>query len=150
MVTAEDAVNNGLSRALNLEHSFTQTIASLAPPRESNERVVPGLLYVLVGCMTGQMVTRNRNILLRATIPAAFGLGVAYTVLPLTMRNVGDLAWSYEKKYPVLAENHMRIKERIERFIETGKAHSSMSLQMIEDKVGETRGKVEDWVRKGR
>lgn len=100
--------------------------------------------------MAGSIVTRNRNILLRASVPAAIGLTTAYAVLPLTMRNVGDLAWSYESRYPVLADTHLRAKERVERFVETGKAHSSMGIGMLQDKVGETRERLEEWVRKGR
>ncbi|KAF2444178.1 hypothetical protein P171DRAFT_463890 [Karstenula rhodostoma CBS 690.94] len=149
-VRAEDGVNNALTETLRLEHSFTSTIRSLAPPRESAERVFPGVLYVLVASMAGSIITRNRNILLRATVPAAIGLGAAYAVLPLTMKNVGDLAWKYEERYPVLADAHLRTKERVTSLWETGKAHSAMSVGMIQDKVAETRSNMEDWVKKGR
>jgi organizing structure protein 2 len=147
---AEDLVNNALTSTLRLEHSFTSTLRSLAPPKESSERVFPGALYVLVATMAGSIITRNRNILLRASVPAAIGVGAAYAVLPLTMRNVGDLAWSYEQRYPVVAEAHMVTKERVQRFLETGKAHSGMAVGMVQDKVGETRERLEDWVKKGR
>lgn len=149
-VRAEDGVNNALTETLRLEHSFTSTIRSLAPPKESGERVFPGVLYVLVASMAGSIVTRNRNILLRATGPAAIGIGAAYAVLPITMKNVGDLAWKYEERYPVLADAHLRTRERLTRFWETGKAHSAMSVGMIQDKVAETRSTMEDWVKKGR
>ncbi|ORY15808.1 apolipo protein O-domain-containing protein [Clohesyomyces aquaticus] len=149
-IKAEDAVNSTLTRALRLEHSFTSTVRSLAPPKESNEKLLPGMLYVLVASMAGSIVTRNRNILLRATVPAAIGLGAAYAVIPLTMKNVGDLAWTYEERFPALAEAHLQTKERMQRFVETGKAHTAMSLGMVTDKVGETREKLEDWVKKGR
>lgn len=149
-VRAEDGVNNALTETLRLEHSFTSTIRSLAPPRESGERVFPGVLYVLVASMAGSIISRNRNILLRATVPAAIGLGAAYAVLPLTMKNVGDLAWKYERRYPVLADAHLRTKERLTSVWETGKAHSAMSVGIIQDKVAETRSNMEDWVKKGR
>ncbi|EON67071.1 hypothetical protein W97_06188 [Coniosporium apollinis CBS 100218] len=149
-VRAEDATNAFMTRTLQLEHSFTSTIASLAPPKESNEKVVPGLLYVLVASMAGSIATRNRNIFLRAAVPVAVGIGTAYTVLPLTTRNVGDLVWQYEKRFPVVAENHIRVKERVGRFVETGIAHSQMSAAMLQDKVGGVRAAVEEWVKKGR
>lgn len=139
-----------MTRTLQLEHSFTSTIASLAPPKESNEKVVPGLLYVLVASMAGSIVTRNRNILLRASVPVAVGIGTAYAVLPLTMRNVGDLVWEYERRFPVVAENHVRVKDRVSRFVETGVAHSKMGVAMLEDKIGDVRAAVEEWVKKGR
>ncbi|KAF1956654.1 hypothetical protein CC80DRAFT_593374 [Byssothecium circinans] len=146
---AEDSVNNALTETLRLEHSFTSTIRSLAPSKETGERVFPGALYVLVASMAGSILTRNRNILLRATVPAAIGVGAAYAVLPVTMKNVGDLVWTYEEKYPVLADAHLRTKERVTRFLETGKAHSAMGIGMLQDKVGETRDRMENWVRKG-
>ncbi|KAJ4348297.1 uncharacterized protein N0V89_009669 [Didymosphaeria variabile] len=130
---AEDGVNNALTETLRLEHSFTSTIRS------------PGATEGV-----WREMTRNRNILLRATVPAAIGIGAAYAVLPITMKNVGDLAWKYEERYPVLADAHLRTKERLARFWETGKAHSAMSVGMIQDKVAETRSNMEDWVKKGR
>ncbi|KAL8949015.1 MAG: hypothetical protein Q9222_004838, partial [Ikaeria aurantiellina] len=82
-----------MSHLLSQERSFTSTIASLAPPLESNERIMPGALYVLVASMSGSILTRNRNILLRATVPFAVGVGAAWMVLPITTRNVADLVW---------------------------------------------------------
>jgi organizing structure protein 2 len=147
---AEDGINNALTETLRLEHSFTSTIRSLAPPKQSGERIFPGALYVLIASMAGSIITRNRNILLRATVPAAIGIGAAYAVLPITTRNVGDLIWTYEERYPVLAEAHMQTKARVQRFFETGKAHSQMGVAMMQDKVGETREKVDEWLKKGR
>ncbi|KAF2086217.1 hypothetical protein K490DRAFT_44577 [Saccharata proteae CBS 121410] len=148
--STEDALNGFLTSALRLENNFTSTIASLAPPPSSGEKIMPGAIYVLVAAMAGSIVTRNRNILLRATAPVAVGIGASYAVLPLTTRNVGDLVWKYEQKYPVLADNHLRARERVTRFVETGKAHSQMSVAMLEQKVGGVRETVEEWVRKGR
>ncbi|KAL9608317.1 MAG: hypothetical protein Q9167_006838 [Letrouitia subvulpina] len=99
-----------MSSLLTQERSFTQTIASLAPPPESHEHIMPGALYVLVAAMSASIATRNRNIPLRATVPFGVGLGAAWLLLPVTMRNIGDLAWKYEEKVPVLAENHVRIR----------------------------------------
>lgn len=147
---AEDTVDDAMTRTLRLEHSFTSTLRSLAPPKESGEKVFPGALYVLVSSMAGSIITRNRNIFLRATIPAAIGVGAAYAILPITTKNVGDLVWTYEERYPGLADAHLKTKARMARFWETGKAHSAMTVGMLQDKVGETREKMEDWVKKGR
>lgn len=146
----EDGVNNLMDRFLNLESSFTSTVASLAPPKESGERVLPGAVYVLVAAMAGSIVTRNRNILLRATVPVAAGVGASYAVLPITTRNVGNLIWTYEEKYPVIRDNHLRTKEGIRHFIETGKAHSQMGLAMAEEKVIGVKEAVEQWVKQGK
>ncbi|KAL6709522.1 hypothetical protein ACN47E_001457 [Coniothyrium glycines] len=149
-VRGEQAVDNALTKTLRLEHSFTSTIRSLAPPKESGEKIMPGGLYVLVATMAGSIITRNRNILLRASVPAVVGIAAANIVLPVTSKNVGDLIWTYEKKYPVLADAHLRTRDRIAHLIETGKAHAGMTATLVEDKLSETRNSLEGWVKKGR
>jgi organizing structure protein 2 len=149
-VRSEAAVDSALTSTLALEHSFTSTIRSLAPPKESGEKIFPGALYVLVAAMAGSIVTRNRNVLLRASVPAAVGVAAASAVLPITMRNVGDLVWTYEEKYPVIADAHLRTRARIAHFIETGKAHAGSTVGMVEGKVSDVRDNLEGWVRKGR
>jgi organizing structure protein 2 len=149
-VRGEKAVDTALTQTLRLEHSFTSTVRSLAPPRQSGEKIFPGALYVLVASMAGSIVTRNRNILLRASVPVAVGIAAANIVLPITSKNVGDLIWTYEEKYPVLADTHLRARNRIAEFVETGKAHAGMGLGMVEGKLNETKDGLEDWVKKGR
>ena len=135
---------------LRLESDFTSTVASLAPPKESGERVLPGAVYVLVAAMAGSIVTRNRNILLRATVPVAAGIGCSYAALPVTTRNVGNLVWKYEERYPVIRDNHIRVRDSVTHFFQTGKAHSQMGLAMAEERVQNVRDSLEDWVKKGR
>ena len=146
---AEDAVNNTMDRAFHLEKSFTDTIASLAPPRESGEKLMPGMIYVLVAAMAGSIVTRRSNILLRATVPLAFGVGAGWAVIPITMRNVSDLAWTYEQRFPAVADTHKSIRESVERGWNMAKLHSEIGAQKVSEKVGETREVVEGWVKKG-
>jgi len=110
---------------------------------------MPGLLYVLVSAMGSSILVRNRNILLRASVPVAVGIGAGWYFIPITMRNVGDLVWKYEEKFPVVADTHLRVKERVTRFVETGVAHSKMGVGIVEEKVGEAREGVEKWVSKG-
>jgi MICOS complex subunit MIC26 len=149
-VTTEDAVNDGMDRVMSAEHTFTSTIASLAPPKESNEKLLPGTVYVLVAAMAGSIVSRNRTILVRFVTPIITGVTAAHYVIPRTTQNVGNLVWEFEKKYPVIADNHLRAQERVKRFVETGKAHSQMGLAMAEEKVAGVRQSVEEWVKKGR
>jgi len=149
-VRGEQAVDNALTQTLRLEHSFTSTVRSLAPSRETGEKVFPGALYVLVASMAGSIITRNRNVLLRASVPLVVGITAANVVLPHTSKNVGNLLWTYEEKYPVLADAHLRTRERVSQFVETGKAHMGMGLGMVEGKINETKDGLEDWVKKGR
>lgn len=149
-VSAEDAVNAGLTRFMSAEHSVASTVASLAPPKESNEQLLPGSIYVLVAAMAGSIISRNRNILVRFVTPIITGVATANYVVPRTTQNVGNLVWEWEKRYPVMRDNHLRVSEGVRHFVETGKAHSQMGLAMAEDRVQGVRESVEDWVKKGR
>ncbi|CAL5870440.1 uncharacterized protein PFLUO_LOCUS4677 [Penicillium psychrofluorescens] len=148
-LAAENSFNDFLSRALNIENAFTNTVASLAPSPESGERLLPGGVYVVVAAMAGSIVSRNRGILLRTASPLAFGTVAAWSLLPVTMRNISDLAWEYEKKVPAVAEQHIALRERAEHIWYTGIAHSSIARQRMEEKIGEARKKLEEAVSKG-
>ncbi|KAL8736648.1 MAG: hypothetical protein Q9166_000014 [cf. Caloplaca sp. 2 TL-2023] len=148
--STESRVNNFMSAVLTQERSFTSTIASLAPPIESHERIMPGALYVLVAAMSGSILTRNRNILLRATVPFAVGIGVAWVVLPITTRNVADLVWTYEEKAPLIAENHLRVRGVAVEGWKQIKQRGEKVKGWSDERVRESREAVEGWVRKGR
>ncbi|KAJ5155156.1 hypothetical protein N7492_007959 [Penicillium capsulatum] len=148
-LAAENGFNDFLSRVLHIENAFTNTVASLAPSPESGERLTPGGVYVVVAAMAGSIVSRNRGIFLRTLSPLAFGTVAAYALLPVTMRNVGDLTWEYEKRFPAVADQHIALRERAEHIWYTGIAHSGMARQMMEEKIGETRKKLEELVSKG-
>ncbi|EFY98591.1 apolipoprotein O domain protein [Metarhizium robertsii] len=149
-VCTENKVNETMDSAFNLEQSFTNTIASLAPSRESGEKLMPGTIYVLVAAMAGSILTRNRNILLRSTVPLAFGVGAGWTVLPVTMRNISDLSWKYEQRFPAVAETHVNIREGLKRGISFAKVHSQVGVQYVDDKVTDAREAVEGWVKQGK
>ncbi|KAK0733411.1 apolipo protein O-domain-containing protein [Lasiosphaeria miniovina] len=147
---AEDAVNQAMSRAFDLEQSFTSTIASLAPPRESGEKLMPGLIYVLVAGMAGSIVARNRNVVVRAALPLALGLGAARLAIPLTAANVGELAWQYERRFPAVADAHVRAREGVEQGIAFVRVHANLASRKLTEAVTEARETVESWVRKGK
>ncbi|KAI1504412.1 apolipo protein O-domain-containing protein [Biscogniauxia marginata] len=147
---AEDAVNAAVDSAFNLERSFTETIASLAPARETGERLMPGLVYVLVASMTGSIATRNRGLVLRASVPVALGIGAGWLVLPVTMGNVSSLLWTYERRFPALADAHLRTREGIERAWHFAKVHADVSRTYVDEKVTGARKKVEEWVKQGK
>ncbi|KAL4774419.1 apolipo protein O-domain-containing protein [Aspergillus nidulans var. acristatus] len=146
---AEICFNDILSRALHIENAFTNTIASLAPSPESGEKILPGGIYVVVAAMAGSIVARNRGRFLRGTTPLAFGTIAAWSLLPVTMRNVSDLIWEYEKRVPVIADNHLYLRERAEHIWTTGVAHSAMARAQMEEKIGDARKKLEEVVSKG-
>jgi MICOS complex subunit MIC26 len=145
----EKAADDFLARAFDAERTVASTIASLAPSRESGEKVMPGALYVLVAAMGGSVVTRNRNIVLRTFTPVIFGIATANAIIPVTSKNVGQLVWRWEQKWPALANAHEQSQARVEKFVTTGWEHSKMGKQMLEDKIGEARESIEGWVSKG-
>lgn len=147
---AEDAVNRAMDRAFHLEKSFTDTLAGLAPPAASGEKLMPGLVYVLVAAMAGSIVTRRSNVLLRATVPAAFGVAMGWAAVPVTMGNVADLAWRYEQRFPVVAEGHVRAREAWRDGVRYARAQTQVGREMVDEKVKSARETVEDWVRKGK
>ncbi|CAK7197487.1 hypothetical protein SEUCBS139899_000134 [Sporothrix eucalyptigena] len=147
---AEDGVNRAADKVFDLERSFTETLASLAPSRESGERLLPGAVYVLVAAMAGSIVTRRSNILLRATVPLAFGVTAGWALLPVTMRNISDLTWKYEQRVPVVAQAHLQTRAALERTASFAKVHAEVSKTYADDKVHQVREKVEDWVKQGK
>ncbi len=150
VAAAEDKVNEFMDSALHLEESFTSTIASLAPSHQSGERLMPVSLYVLVAAMTGSIVTRNRNILLRASLPLAVGIGAGWIVLPVTMRNVSDLLWKYEQRFPAIADGHIRTREGIQKAWHMARIHTQGAVNIVDEKITSGREAVEDWVKKGK
>ena len=138
-----------MSNILKQEKNFTSTIASLAPSPQTGERLMPGAIYVLVASMTGSIMSRNRNILLRAATPAAVGISAAYLVLPYTMRNVGELIWTFEEKSETIAVNHLRIRGAAIEGLKQAKTWSDKTRQWSEGMVRGGREFVESWVRKG-
>jgi len=133
-----------------MEHSVASTVASLAPSATTNETLMPGLIYVLVSAMAGSILTRNRNLLLRATVPVLFGVSAGYVAIPVTMRNVGNLVWTYEERFPAVRDTHLQVKERVQHIWETGKAHTGMTVARTEGLLDEAREKMQDWVKKGK
>ncbi|KAK4105463.1 hypothetical protein N658DRAFT_555945 [Parathielavia hyrcaniae] len=147
---AEDAVNGAMARVFALERSFTSTVASLAPPRESGERLMPGLIYVLVAGMAGSIVARNRNVLVRGAAPLALGLGAALVVLPVTIGNVGGLAWEYEKRFPAVADAHLRARDGVAQGVYMARVHTELAQRKVHEGVRDAREALEGWVRKGK
>lgn len=138
-----------MSSLLRLETSFTATIASLAPPASSHEKLVPGGIYVLVAAMAGSIVSRNRNILLRASVPVATGVAAGWLVLPVTMRNVADLVWRFEERVPVVAENHLRVREGAVEGWRGAVVRGEAARRWAEERVRDGREVVEGWVQRG-
>jgi organizing structure protein 2 len=139
-----------MARLFRLEHGFTSTLSSLAPARESGERLMPGLVYVLVAGMAGSIMARNRGVVLRGATPLALALGAAWSVLPVTMGNVGALAWRYEQRVPAVAEAHMRVRDGVAKGVSFARVHANLGERKLTEAIGAARETVEGWVSKGK
>ncbi|TQS34474.1 hypothetical protein Golomagni_05140 [Golovinomyces magnicellulatus] len=142
----EGKVNEVLDSAFHLEESFTSTIASLAPAPHTGEKLMPGTLYVVVAAMTGSIVARKSNILLRAMLPMATGITAGSFLLPVTFRNISDLVWKNEQRFPVIADTHTRTVEAIEKAERMARIHSQQAVEMVNNKVSSTRKSIINWV----
>ena len=90
--------------------------------------------------MSGSIISRNRNVLLRASVPAALAFGAAWVVLPITMGNVSEFLWGWEvRKLPGLARRQVEVKGLVEGGFREGR-------RVVEI----VRERVEEGVRKGR
>ena len=139
-----------LTKAFDLETSFTKTVGSLAPPKESDEKLMPGVIYVLVAAMAGSIVSRNQNILVRAAVPLAAAVGTSWLVVPITSRNVGDLLWRYEQRSPFISQNHLRIRGAAEEAWTTARQTGEKVASVADQTVLTGRSTVEEWVKKGK
>ena len=129
---------------------MANTIASLAPPPETGEQLLPGAIYVLVATMAGSIVSRNRNILIRATFPLAVGITAGWVLIPVTMQNIADLSWEYEKKVPMVAETHAQIRGFTREAWRQTKVHAQAVTRWADETAGESRQTLEGWVRNGK
>lgn len=136
--------------ALNKETSLANTISSLAPPPSTGEQVLPGAIYVLVATMAGSIISRNRGVLVRATFPLAVGFTAAWVLIPVTMRNVADLTWEYEKRVPAVAETHTQVAGLAKEAWRQTRVHTQAFTRWADETAGEARERIEKWVSNGK
>ncbi|KAH8144611.1 uncharacterized protein LAJ45_11379 [Morchella importuna] len=145
---AQREIDSAFSKYLSVESTVTSTIASLAPPRSSEEKVVPGLLYVAVSTMAGSILVRRRMLPIRVVTPLVVAVGAGWYFMPETSRNVGDLVWEWEKKVPQVAETHLAVREGVEKSIRESARVLVESRKAVDGVVTDARRTVEGWVKK--
>ena len=146
----EDGLNKTLSYAFKKEESFTNTIASLAPAPQTGEQLLPGVIYVLVATLAGSIVSRNRGLFLRATVPLAVGITAGWMLIPVTMRNTSDLIWEYEKKVPAVSETHATVGGFARQAWREMSARGKVVAEKADHAATDVRRGVEGWVEKGK
>lgn len=146
----EDGLNNTLSYAFKKEEYFTNTIASLAPAPQTGEQLLPGVIYVLVATLAGSIVSRNRGLFLRATVPLAVGITAGWMLIPVTMRNTSDLIWEYEKRVPVVSETHATVGGFARQAWREMSARGKVVSEKADVAASDVRRGIEGWVEKGK
>lgn len=76
------------------EKNISSTIAGLHS--DPKEELLPGFTYVVVGAMSGSVLTRGRNIFARFTAPLLLGTACFYYALPTTFKNTARLLHELE------------------------------------------------------
>ncbi|KAI1611533.1 apolipo protein O-domain-containing protein [Exophiala viscosa] len=147
---AENSVNDSLTWAFKKETNFANTIASLAPKAETGEQLLPGAIYVLVATLAGSIVSRNRNILIRASFPLAVGITAGWFLIPVTMENTSNLIWEYEKRVPAVAETHLQISSIAKDTYRQARGIAKEATHWADETANETRKRIEDVVSKGK
>ncbi|KAK9449000.1 apolipo protein O-domain-containing protein [Limtongia smithiae] len=127
----------GLEKYLEAESSVTTTVASL---KADNEPILPGAIYVAVATLTGTIVARRRNMVVRGFLsPALFGVAAFAYFLPTTYKNVGDLLWRFEVLVPQVADAHLQTRKAVED-----------AVGFVKTSAGEVRGFVDETVKSAR
>lgn len=102
---------NLFDRYIQDERGVVNTVASL---KDENEEVLPGTIYVVVAGLTGCIISRRRNILLRGITPLIFATGAFAYLLPKTFDNTRLLAWKLEKEQvPEIADKQLEAQKQI-------------------------------------
>ena len=105
---------------------------------------------MLVATLAGSIVSRNRGIFLRATVPFAVGITAGWMLIPVTMRNTSDLIWEYEKRVPVIADSHAFVGGFARQAWKEMRERGKIVAEKADNAAVNARQGVEGWVEKGK
>ncbi|KAK9263978.1 apolipo protein O-domain-containing protein [Lipomyces tetrasporus] len=131
-----------MEKYLSAESTVTTTVSEL---KSEHEPLLPGAIYVLVATLTGSIVARKRNVVVRGLlVPGAFGIAAFAYFLPTTYGNVGNLIWKFEVMVPAVADAHMKTTNAITGFVESVNKFRKDSRAAIDDAVRKSRRAVKE------
>ncbi|BFZ58336.1 hypothetical protein PYCC9005_005398 [Savitreella phatthalungensis] len=115
---------------------------ALAP----GEPLLPNALYVAVAGMTGSIMARRRNVLVRLTLPAALFVGSAYWLLPQTTRNVADVIGGVEKQYAPkeFQKAHAQTNKALTDLVKKSQELAQDATHVVDGAVGSSKKAFED------
>lgn len=138
---AKKQVNGAFQKYLKAEKDVTSTVANL---KSEHEDMLPGSIYVLVAALSGSVMARRHNFLVRATLPLIIGAGAFRYFLPETFQNTRGLVWSWEKKSPRLAEVHINAEKQADNLVKGAENLWIQSQESLENGVHQTRQFIAD------
>lgn len=138
---SKDELNKGLNQYIKAERNVTSTVAHL---KDDEEDLLPGAIYILVAALSGSIVARNRNVLLRAVSPVVFGVAAFSYFLPKTYNNTGKLVWHFEEQVPAIAKAHLDTKHAVEGIVNSVDDAANEANSALEASVGKARKFVAD------
>ncbi|KAF3902436.1 hypothetical protein ABW21_db0200633 [Orbilia brochopaga] len=147
VVKVQRTFDDLFDRYLHIEHTVTTTIADIAPSQRSGETIIPGALFVAISAMAGSVLARRRMFPLRVLAPVVTGVAASWYFLPVTTRNVADLAWRWEQKVPAVAEAHLATRRGIEDGWSTATGSYRQARETVEESTAKARHTIEGWVR---
>ena len=80
----------------------------------------------------------------------AVGITAGWMLIPVTMNNIADLSWEYEKKVPAISNTHAQISGFTKEAWRQAKVHTKLATKWADETAGESRKKIENWVEKGK
>lgn len=113
VASAETSLNAYFDKYLSAEKTVSTTVADL---KSADEDILPGAIYILVAALSGSVVARNRNVLVRAAAPLVFGTAAFAYFLPEAYANTGKLVWKFEQRAPALAQAHIDTEKSVKDF----------------------------------
>lgn len=125
--------------------AFPDRVKSIISPTEP---LTPGILYVGVAALTGSIISRNRFILTRLTLPPTLFIFSLNYFLPQTTHNLSAYLSSLEETYfPTVAEKHAIANahsrmawERLKEAAESGKDSVGLGTETALGKVQDLTG----------
>ena len=137
----QQKADNAFEKYLNVEKNVTSTIAEI---KSDEEDLLPGSIYVLVSTLSGSILARNRNVLVRGIAPILFGTVAFRYFLPQTYENTGKLIWRFEQKAPALAEAHTKTQQQVDGLVNDVNSAVNSGKQALESGVHSARQFVAD------
>lgn len=163
LIQADGLARDAVGKVVEFEHDVERNVRKILPSRDApiaagavrqtpgrlapvaqSEPLLPNALYVAVAGMTGSILARRRNILVRFTLPVALFYGSARYLLPQTTRNLGDLIYSYEAKVPAVRQLHDDANKQLDTLVKKSVETVEDGKHVLEGALGSSKKAFED------